>query len=175
MRVMTQGYSGNGHQQGTTTVEFAIVGSLVFLVLFAVLEIGRLMYTWNLLNEASRRAARLATVCRVQEVQDGTVASAVASQLGGSLPGFTAGNLVFAYMDRDGAVLADPAGADADKTSGGFIQASIANYRYEMVLPLSVDLSRFAPDFSSVLRAESLGVTPDGDAICDVTGGVSLL
>ncbi|NHI01871.1 MULTISPECIES: TadE/TadG family type IV pilus assembly protein [Oceanimonas] len=175
MKTRLQHYSDGFRQQGTTTVEFAIVGSLIFLVLFAVLEVGRLMYTWNLLNEASRRAARLATVCRVQEVQNNTVASAVANQLGGALPGFTAGNLVFTYMDRDGVVLADPAGADADKTTGGFIRASIANYRYEMVLPLNVDLSRFAPDFSSVLRAESLGITPDGNAICDATGGVSLL
>ncbi|MCT7656278.1 pilus assembly protein [Oceanimonas sp. NS1] len=170
MKTRLQHYSDGFRQQGTTTVEFAIVGSLIFLVLFAVLEVGRLMYTWNLLNEASRRAARLATVCRVQEVQNNTVASAVANQLGGALPGFTAGNLVFTYMDRDGVVLADPAGADADKTTGGFIRASIANYRYEMVLPLNVDLSRFAPDFSSVLRAESLGITPDGNAICDATG-----
>lgn len=175
MRRMHQGSPSQNRQQGTTTVEFAIVGSLVFLVLFAVLEIGRLMYTWNLLNEASRRAARLATVCRVQEVQDGTVANAVVNQLGTSLPGFVAGNIVFTYMDRDGAVLIDPAGTDADKTAGGFIEAGIINYRYEMVLPLSVDLSRLAPDFSSVLRAESLGITPDGDAVCDATGGVTLL
>ena len=50
-------------QKGIYTVEFAIVGAVFFLLFFAVLEVGRLFYTWNVLTEASRRAARLATVC----------------------------------------------------------------------------------------------------------------
>ena len=44
-------------QQGVYAVEFAIAGSLFFLLLFAVLEIGRLFFTWNVLTEVTRRGA----------------------------------------------------------------------------------------------------------------------
>ncbi|GAA3722567.1 pilus assembly protein [Oceanisphaera sediminis] len=160
-------------QQGTTTVEFAIVGSVVFLVLFAVMEVGRLMYTWSVLNEVSRRAARLATVCRVQEVQDGTVTNAVVNQLAGTLPGFIPENLNFDYFDGTSTTaLAKPESDDFDKIR--YVRSKIVNYQYQMILPLTVDLSMLAPDFSSTLRAESLGKTRQGDAICDDTGGVSL-
>ncbi|GAA3532893.1 TadE/TadG family type IV pilus assembly protein [Zobellella aerophila] len=174
MKKCSRSWAGyNTHrQQGTTTVEFAIVGAVVFLVLFAVMEVGRLMYTWGLLNEVSRRAARLATVCRVQEVQDGTVASAVVNQLAGSMPGFVPTNLAFAYLDQTASTLADPAGTDFDNIR--YVRSQIVNYQYQMILPLTIDLSMLAPDFSSTLRAESLGQTRQGDAICDDTGGVSL-
>lgn len=160
-------------QQGVTTVEFAIVGTVVFLVLFAVMEVGRLMYTWGVLNEASRRAARLATVCRVQEVQDGTVANAVVNQLAGALPGFTPGDLKFEYFDGTSDIaLSKPESDDFDKIR--YVRSQIDTYQYQMILPLTIDLSMLAPDFSSTLRAESLGKTRQGDAICDDTGGVSL-
>ncbi|WP_375057913.1 TadE family protein [Zobellella sp. DQSA1] len=143
-------------QSGTTTVEFAIVGAVVFLVLFAVMEVGRLMYTWNLLNEASRRAARLAAVCLVDEGVNGAVAGMVVDEVGGSLPGFTPANITLEYLDRNsGTALADPAGVDYGSIF--YVRSRIANYRYEMVLPLTVDLSMFAPDFATTLRSENLG------------------
>lgn len=155
-------------QQGTTTVEFAIVGAVVFLTMFAVMEAGRLLYTWGVLNEASRRAARLATVCLVDDVQNGVVAGQVAQQLGGSLPGFVPANLAFEYLDATGNTLAAPAGADFNSIR--YVRSLIVNYQYQMILPLTVDLSMLAPDFASTLRAESLGVTKSGDISCD-TGG----
>jgi len=50
-------------QHGVYSIEFALVGAVFFLLLFAVLEVGRLFFVWNVLTEASRRGARLATVC----------------------------------------------------------------------------------------------------------------
>ncbi|OIN06630.1 TadE/TadG family type IV pilus assembly protein [Oceanisphaera psychrotolerans] len=155
-------------QKGTTTVEFAIVGAVVFLTMFAVMEAGRLLYTWGVLNEASRRAARLATVCLVDDVQGGVVAGQVVQQLGGSLPGFIPGNLDFKYLDETGKELTAPEGADSNSIR--YIRSQIVNYQYQMILPLTVDLSMLAPDFSSTLRAESLGITKSGNISCD-TGG----
>lgn len=144
------------NQAGTTTVEFAIVGAVVFLVLFAVMEIARLMYTWGVLNEASRRGARLAAVCTVEEGINGDVSNIVLAQIGGTLPGFTTDNLALQYLPADsGTPLADPTGADEDLIK--YIRSRIVNYRYEMILPLTVDLSMFAPDFATTIRAESLG------------------
>ncbi|MBL1378441.1 TadE family protein [Zobellella iuensis] len=143
-------------QVGTTTVEFAIVGAVVFLVLFAVMEVARLMYTWGLLNEVSRRGARLAAVCTVEEGVNGDVSNMVLAQIGGSLPGFAPANLELQYLGADsGTPLAAPAGADEDDIK--YVRSRIVNYRYEMILPLTVDLSAWAPDFATTVRTESLG------------------
>ncbi len=48
----------NKHMRGTYVVEFAFVGLLVFTLLFGVLEMGRLYFTVNALDEAARRGAR---------------------------------------------------------------------------------------------------------------------
>ncbi len=160
-------------QKGTTIVEFAVVGSVVFLVLFSVMEVARLMFTWNTLNEVSRRAARLATVCRVEEVNSGVVSAAVVNQIGSLLPGFSSNNLSYNYLKADGSASIPP-------HSAAYIRASIVNYQYEMILPLSIDLSRLAPDFSTTLRTESMGKTkpttanPEGDIICTETGGAGI-
>ena len=50
----------NGRRmRGLYTVEFAIVGLLLFILLFSVIELGRLYFTVNTLNETVRRGARL--------------------------------------------------------------------------------------------------------------------
>lgn len=50
-------------QQGAALVEFAIVALVFFMVLFSAIEVGRWMFTWNTLVEATRRGARIAAVC----------------------------------------------------------------------------------------------------------------
>ena len=52
------------YQRGAALVEFALVTSSGFIVvLFAVFELGRLLFIFNTANEATRLGARLATVC----------------------------------------------------------------------------------------------------------------
>jgi hypothetical protein len=144
--------SAKNKQQGLAVVEFAIVGSVVFLVLFAVMEVGRLLYTWSVLNEVTRQAARVATVCSPDE--SAAVAGDVASRLGGGVPGLTGDNINIEYL-TDG--FAPVSGTELPH----YVRAGIVNYRFEMILPLSVDLSMFSPGFSTVVRAESLGEVPD--------------
>ena len=54
-------------QRGTTTVEFAIVGTVLMVVVFAVIEFGRALFVINMLTEATRRGARMAAVCPVSD------------------------------------------------------------------------------------------------------------
>jgi hypothetical protein len=152
------------HQAGTTTVEFAIVGAVVFMTMFGVMEAGRLLYSWETLNEVSRQASRLASVCLVKE--RGAVATDVATRLGGALPGLNSSNLVIEYLgnDSDPDPLPDPEVSDFDKIL--YVRSSIVNYNYEMILPLTVDLSMLSPDFSTTFRVESLGVTKNGEIPC---------
>jgi len=48
------------HQSGTTAVEFAIVAMIFFMLVFGIIEIARLMYAINTVQEVTRRAARAA-------------------------------------------------------------------------------------------------------------------
>lgn len=56
MRVSLQCHPGA--QRGTTAVEFAILALFLFTLLFAILELGRLFYMANTVQEVTRRAAR---------------------------------------------------------------------------------------------------------------------
>jgi len=49
-------------EDGTTMVEFAICVSLFLLILFAVIDFGRLGYSWVVAEKAMQQATRIATV-----------------------------------------------------------------------------------------------------------------
>jgi Flp pilus assembly protein TadG len=49
-------------QEGAAAVEFALIASLLFLVLFGIIEFGRLFSELEVLNSAAREGARAAAV-----------------------------------------------------------------------------------------------------------------
>lgn len=49
-------------QRGVAVVEFALIVPIFFLLLFAAMELGRLLYLWNTVQEVTRHAARQAVV-----------------------------------------------------------------------------------------------------------------
>ena len=49
-------------QAGVFAVEFAMTAGVFFMFLFALLEVARAVYLWNLVPEITRRAARAAAV-----------------------------------------------------------------------------------------------------------------
>ncbi|HKD35983.1 MAG TPA: TadE/TadG family type IV pilus assembly protein [Pirellulales bacterium] len=49
-------------RRGTTAVEFAFVGSTVFLIFFGVLELGRALMVTHLLTNAARAGARAGVI-----------------------------------------------------------------------------------------------------------------
>ena len=50
------------HQAGQTTLEFAMVGSVLLLIMFAVMQMGTLLFTYNTIADAARESARYAIV-----------------------------------------------------------------------------------------------------------------
>jgi Flp pilus assembly protein TadG len=52
-------------QHGAAMVEFALIALLFFMLLFGIIEFGRAFFTYNTLVEATRRGARVATVCPI--------------------------------------------------------------------------------------------------------------
>lgn len=52
---------------GVAAVEFAIVALVFFTLLIGIMEMGRILWTWNAAVEATRLGARLAVVCSMDD------------------------------------------------------------------------------------------------------------
>ncbi len=153
-------------QCGTTTVEFAIIGTVLMVVVFAVIEFGRALFVVNVLTEATRRGARMAAVCPVGDPKPAQVA--VFANGGANspiVPGLTTGNVQVQYLDTNGAVIAAPA------TAAGFsliryVRVGIVGFTQTLLIPLHVTAVPLS-GFSTTLPRESLGVYPSvGSTAC---------
>ncbi|MDX1302221.1 TadE family protein [Photobacterium sp.] len=153
-------------QHGVTIVEFTIVASLFFILIFAIIEFGRLMFTWHTLNETTRRAARIASVCQVSATeQTDVITSAFIDSV--PLPNFTAANIELRYLGEDGTPITGDLTTPAKFNDISFIEARIINYQINLIIPLATfDVDFTAPDFSTILPRESLGVTRTGFTDC---------
>lgn len=145
------------HQQGLTTVEFAIVGAVLFMVLFGVIEFGRALFVANVLVEGTRRGARIAAVCPVGSAR---VAEATIFANGDDTSPFVTNlntsHVVVSYLNQAGAAIANPG---ANIASINYVQVRIENYQQTMLIPFV--MSEFLmPSFAATLPAESLGYSP---------------
>lgn len=132
-------------QQGLAIVEMAIIGALMMIMLFALLEFGRLLWTWGTLAEVTRHTARAAAVCERDNdaVYNVAVFGNIHSNGSAMLPNLTAANIQVEYGD------------DADGEPQ-FVRVSIVDYDIRLAIPI-VNLSLTAPPFTTTLPVESLG------------------
>lgn len=146
-------------QKGVYSVEFSIVAALFFIIFFAVIEVARLMYTWNVLTEVSRRGARMATVCNLladtsdlQSITQPTGVLSAATFADASLiPNLSSANINISYLDFNGV-------AATRHSQIRLVRAEVVNYQHQLLIPfLSITLN--SPGFSTTFPAESLGVT----------------
>ncbi|NJD31187.1 MAG: pilus assembly protein [Gammaproteobacteria bacterium] len=150
--------SARRRQRGATTVEFAIVGLLLVIVVFAVIEFGRIVFTLNMLQEGARRAARVAAVCRVN---DPLVAQKAVFAAPHGVPGLDTSYVHVEYLDQSGA---DSGG---DYSSTAYVRVRIAGYPMHIFLPL-LSPAFTAPEYSVTLPRESLGIPRIGEPpACD--------
>ena len=152
-------------ESGLTAVEFSVVGLVFFIVLFGVFEVARAMFTFNALDEATRRGARMAAVCVVNDPAIAEVA--VFNQSGGGansvlVPGLTTANIQVDYLDVDGGPIGDP---NANFLNIEYVQVSIVNFQHELIIPTKF-VTIPSPDFRAILPRESLGVSRDGFTPC---------
>ncbi|MGF6089370.1 TadE/TadG family type IV pilus assembly protein [Pseudomonas sp. 18173] len=149
------------HMRGTYTVEFAIVGLLMFTLLFGVVEMGRLYFTVNALDEAVRRGTRLAAVCNISDpvvlrrAIFNAATDAGTSQLIGNL---ATTNLTLSYLDVNGAVVTTP--SDLVSANGfraiRYVRLSLQSFVFNLFIPgFGVPIT--LPTFRATLPRESLG------------------
>jgi hypothetical protein len=150
-------------QRGTTTVEFAIIGALFFIILFGVVEIGRALFVWNGLADITRRAARIAAVCPPNdpEITRAAIYNAVTDGSDSSvISGLNPEHVRLRYFDSDMAVESNPATSGFSNVR--YVQASIEGYTHQLMIPM-MNAILTPPDFSTTVPAESLGRWEDAD------------
>ena len=133
-------------QCGLAAVEFAMVGTVAIIVLFACIEFARFAFVLNTLAEATRRGARVAVV------SDASTATTAALAYADYVRGMTASNVSVAYFTQTG-------GAPTGPDDTALVTVSITGYTHTFLIPL-VSISVEAPSFTTTLPVESMGVAP---------------
>lgn len=77
-------------QRGVAAVEFALVAIVFFMLLIGIVEVGRVLFTWNAMVEATRYGARVAVVCDLDH-------PAILSRMQKIMPTLTAENVLVSY------------------------------------------------------------------------------
>jgi len=134
-------------QRGLTSVEFALVGVFLFMILFAILEFGRVLFTLNVLQEGARRGARVAAV----SAPNSPAVEAAALFL--DLPAIEHATVKTLYLTKDAA-------ETQDINAMQYVRVSITAPDIGLRIPL-VRATITPPVYSSTLPRESLGVVPD--------------
>lgn len=168
------------YQSGTTTVEFAIIGALFFMVLFGVIEFGRLLFAWNTLTEATRRGARVAAVCPPNHSAIANMAVFNTPTTSGDsavLSGLNTSQVFVEYLAANGACITEftpDTGTDhCESFNTGipirYVRVLIDGYTHTLIIPIIPGLSTPRPlpsVFETTLPAESLGVVPGVGSQC---------
>ena len=146
----------NKRQKGTTAVEFAIVAALFLTVLLAILDFGRILFTWNAIGEATRWGARQAVVCS----QGST---SVLAKMQTIVPSLQSTNVNVQWYDTSGAP-----SSTCDATSCGGVAVSVTGMTVAPYSPTTwIGFSQLAvPGFSTYLPREVMGQDPNSSSVC---------
>ena len=145
-------------QYGLSTVEFALVAAVLFMLIFAVIEVGRGFFVASALDEAARRGARMAVVC---PINDPAIFQAAAFN-NGLIPDLDAGDISVEYLGAGGGIIATPANP-ASFVLIRYVRVRVVGYQHQMFIPFVTALGPFfMPEFATVLPRESLGIPRTG-------------
>ena len=136
-------------ERGASLVEFSIAATVFLMVMFAVIEFGRALWTHNALADAARKGARYAVVN--PQSAEGNVKNMVVygNPDGGTQP--IVANLTTDNVDVD----YEGFGLDV-----GTVQVTIKEYDFEFIVPL-VSTKISMPHYTTTLTGESAGTAPE--------------
>lgn len=136
---------------GATTVEFALVCVVLFLLLLGIVEWARMLFYWNTAVEATRDAARTAVVCNLD-------APAIRQRVTTLLPRVTAADIDVSYAPAGCSAQAAPI---CETVTVSIRPAAVVVDTYIPFVPFT---SITMPGFSTTLTTESLQSSPGGVA-----------
>jgi len=141
-------------QRGVVAIEFALISSLLCMLLFGVMEMGRLLWTWNAAVEATRLGARLAVVCDI----DRSMGAPIKARMREMLPALANANITIEYMNPVNTV--DPSCTNDNCKAA---RVRLSGLTHTTIIPF-VPLSLTLPPFATTLRKEYMSST--SNAIC---------
>jgi hypothetical protein len=159
------------NERGTTVAELAIVALVFFILIFGIIEFGRMLYTHNALADATRRGARYAVLHPgITDADKTKVKDEVVYGKNGTfdddgnptgaplISGLTRDmvEVTFEGEDLDG----DPDTAPSNFGSNlGRATVKIVGFNFNLSIPL-VGRPVAMPDYATTLSAESAGEVP---------------
>lgn len=138
------------NQQGTTVVEFAVVGVVFFTVMFGLIDFSRIFFDLAALDESTRRGARVAAVCPVNDPYVKQVAL-----FDGLVPTLADTNIYVRYLDIDGNVIGAPSVAPGYGQIR-FVRVGIQDFQVQTFIPGIAGMIQM-PNFETTIPSESLG------------------
>ena len=139
-------------------MEFALVAVLLFMLIFGVIEVGRAFFVTSALDEATRRGARMAAVCPVDDpaiFQAAAFNNSIVSDLDAS-------DIVVEYLDSTGTVVGSPANP-LNFRQIRYVRVRVVGYQHQLFIPFVAGLTQFfMPEYAAVLPRESLGIPREG-------------
>ena len=161
MNTITKPLAYRGRQRGLYLTEFAFIGAILITLILAVLEFSRAYFVANTLTEATRRGARAAAVCPIDDPAINQIATFNAPGEGDNSPivrNLDSTDFVVEYLDDDGTPIADPA---ANFTLIRYVQVRVVGFEHTLLIPFA-NVTFTMPEFATILPRESLGVPRDG-------------
>ena len=156
-------------QRGLASVEFAIVGLATLTILFMAIEMGRMLFTLNTLAEVTRRGARVAAVCTVDNLAINRIAIFNDAATAGPSPilgRLTTNNIRVEYLSENGTILPDPTADEDTYLQIEYVRVRVVGYQHQLIIP-GLSLSIMAPEYPTTVPRESLGVPkPDQTSTC---------
>ncbi|AUI86825.1 pilus assembly protein TadE [Vibrio azureus] len=158
-------------QRGVTQIEFSLIALAVLLMIFMIIEFALYFFSVQMVNEVTRRSARLAAVCYIADRDDIPQLPSIANLYP---TGFTADNVEITYLDTDGISVnvsgfftsppANQSSLSATLAEIKYVKAEAVNYTFQFfLLSILIDAVGVTPAFETILPAESLGILrPEG-------------
>jgi TadE-like protein len=160
------------NERGTTMAEFAVVALLFFMIIFGIIEFGRLLYTHNALTDATRKGARYASLHHGANANDELAVkryvvygpNGTFDVLGNPTSAPLIGGLTMdmVHVDFEGADLdGNPAtpGTTEYGSNLGSATVWIENYQFNLSIPV-IGRTLTLPTYTTTSMAESAGEEP---------------
>ncbi|MBB3121358.1 TadE/TadG family type IV pilus assembly protein [Pseudoduganella violacea] len=155
-------------QRGAAAVEFGLLCLIFLTIVLGILELGRILYLYNTMQEVSRRGAREAVI---RWVDQGSAIKTEALFGGSSVPAgdeITASNIVIRYLNAAGNEVSTLPSSPGDNMSACSditradqciysVSVALENVTYVPMVKLFTFLNIALPVAKVTMHAESLG------------------
>lgn len=129
-------------QLGAAAVEFALIALVFFMLLLGIVELGRVLFTWNAAVEATRYGARVAVVCNPNS-------PAILSSMRRIMPNLSDANVVKEYLTSTNS------DCSSSPDTCHWVRISIQGLSVTTHIPLA-NMVLGVPQFTTTLPRESL-------------------